>query len=128
MLGIATVTDGVVLAALELALEPVFEADFKPVSYGLRSSLLTLDAVAGINFSGTRGQRWVADAYIQRVPTRSTTRPSATHSTSLTSTSAETIDSAACSTSTDAQPDLPRRHYRLAQSGARLYFFRLGCC
>ena len=33
-LGIPTVTDRVVQAALKLVLEPIFEADFEPVSYG----------------------------------------------------------------------------------------------
>src|ERR1019366_9381676 len=35
-LGIATVTDRVVQASLKLVLEPVFEADFLPCSYGFR--------------------------------------------------------------------------------------------
>ena len=35
-LGIPTVTDRVVQAALKLVLEPIFEADFQPVSYGFR--------------------------------------------------------------------------------------------
>src|SRR5512132_2316977 len=35
-LGIATVTDRVVQAALKLVLEPIFEADFQPCSYGFR--------------------------------------------------------------------------------------------
>jgi RNA-directed DNA polymerase len=33
-LGIPTVADRVVQAALKLVLEPIFEADFEPVSYG----------------------------------------------------------------------------------------------
>ena len=33
-LGIATITDRVVQASLKLVLEPIFEADFDPVSYG----------------------------------------------------------------------------------------------
>ena len=32
--GIPTITDRVVQAALKLVLEPIFEADFQPVSYG----------------------------------------------------------------------------------------------
>jgi RNA-directed DNA polymerase len=36
-LGIPTVTDRVVQAALKLVLEPIFEADFLPVSYGCLS-------------------------------------------------------------------------------------------
>jgi RNA-directed DNA polymerase len=35
-LGIATITDRVVQAALKLVLEPIFEADFFPCSYGFR--------------------------------------------------------------------------------------------
>ena len=35
-LGIPTVADRVVQAALKLVLEPIFEADFMPVSYGFR--------------------------------------------------------------------------------------------
>jgi len=35
-LGIPTIADRVVQAALKLVLEPIFEADFKPVSYGFR--------------------------------------------------------------------------------------------
>jgi RNA-directed DNA polymerase len=37
-LGIPTVTDRVVQASLKLVLEPIFEADFKPCSYGFRPS------------------------------------------------------------------------------------------
>ena len=37
-LGIATVTDRVVQASLKLVLEPIFEADFLPCSYGFRPS------------------------------------------------------------------------------------------
>jgi len=35
-LGIATTRDRIVQAALKLVLEPIFEADFKPCSYGFR--------------------------------------------------------------------------------------------
>ncbi|WP_234436253.1 hypothetical protein [Streptomyces sp. NRRL S-813] len=35
-LGIPTTADRVAQAALKLVLEPIFEADFKPVSYGFR--------------------------------------------------------------------------------------------
>ena len=37
-LGIPTIADRVVQAALKLVLEPIFEADFEPVSYGFRPS------------------------------------------------------------------------------------------
>ncbi|MFV2110595.1 group II intron reverse transcriptase/maturase, partial [Micromonospora sp. LOL_015] len=64
-LGIPTISDRVVQAALKLVLEPVFEADFKPVSYGFRPNRRAQDAVAEIHFFGTRGYRWVLDADIQ---------------------------------------------------------------
>ncbi|MGI5182371.1 reverse transcriptase domain-containing protein [Dactylosporangium sp. CA-152071] len=64
-LGIPVVADRVVQAALKLVLEPLFEADFKPVSYGFRPNRRAQDAVAEIHFFGTRGYRWVLDADIQ---------------------------------------------------------------
>ncbi|SCL17640.1 group II intron reverse transcriptase/maturase [Micromonospora inyonensis] len=63
-LGIPTIADRVVQAALKLVLEPIFEADFKPVSYGFRPNRRAQDAVAEIHFFGTRGYRWVLDADI----------------------------------------------------------------
>jgi RNA-directed DNA polymerase len=47
-LGIATVRDRVVQAALKLVLEPIWEADFLPCSYGFRPNRRTHDAVAEI--------------------------------------------------------------------------------
>ena len=44
-LGIATVSDRVVQACLKLVLEPIFEADFLPCSYGFRPKRRTHDAV-----------------------------------------------------------------------------------
>ncbi|MGW1196079.1 group II intron reverse transcriptase/maturase [Streptomyces sp. NPDC002536] len=64
-LGIPTVTDRVVQAALKLVLEPIFEADFKPVSYGFRPLRRAHDAIAEIHFYGTHGYRWVLDADIE---------------------------------------------------------------
>src|SRR3954469_4343660 len=64
-LGIPTVADRVVQAALKLVLEPIFEADFKPVSYGFRPRRRAQDAIAEINYFGTRGYRWVLDADIE---------------------------------------------------------------
>ena len=45
-LGIATVRDRVVQASLKLVLEPIFEADFHPCSYGFRPKRRAHDAVA----------------------------------------------------------------------------------
>jgi RNA-directed DNA polymerase len=64
-LGIPTVADRVVQAALKLVLEPIFEADFEPVSYGFRPERRAHDAVAEIHLFGTQGYRWVLDADIE---------------------------------------------------------------
>jgi len=64
-LGIPTVTDRVVQAALKLVLEPVFEADFEPVSYGFRPNRRAHDAIADIHHFGSRGYQWVLDADIE---------------------------------------------------------------
>ncbi|MBZ9643176.1 group II intron reverse transcriptase/maturase [Streptomyces sp. PSKA30] len=64
-LGIPTVADRVVQAALKLVLEPIFEADFEPVSYGFRPERRAHDAIAEIHHYGTNGYRWVLDADIE---------------------------------------------------------------
>jgi len=64
-LGIPTITDRVVQAALKLVLEPIFEADFVPVSYGFRPRRRAQDAIAEIHLFGTHGYRWVLDADIE---------------------------------------------------------------
>jgi RNA-directed DNA polymerase len=64
-LGIPTVADRVVQAALKLVLEPIFEAGFLPVSYGFRPKRRPHDAIAEIHHFGTRGYRWVLDADIE---------------------------------------------------------------
>jgi RNA-directed DNA polymerase len=64
-LGIPTVADRVVQAALKLVLEPIFEADFLPVSYGFRPMRRAHDAIAEIHRFGTLGYRWVLDADIE---------------------------------------------------------------
>lgn len=64
-LGIPTVADRVVQAALKLVLEPIFETDFEPVSYGFRPKRRAHDAIAEIHLFGTKGYRWVLDADIE---------------------------------------------------------------
>jgi RNA-directed DNA polymerase len=64
-LGIPVVADRVVQAALKLVLEPIFEADFLPVSYGFRPKRRAQDAIAEIQFYGTRKYEWVLDADIE---------------------------------------------------------------
>ena len=40
-------------------LEPIFEADFEPCSYGFRPRRRAQDAIAEIHYYGTHGYRWV---------------------------------------------------------------------
>ena len=48
-LGIATIRDRVAQASLKLVLEPIFEADFLPCSYGFRPNRRAHDAVAEVH-------------------------------------------------------------------------------
>ena len=66
-LGIATVRDRVVQAALKLVLEPIFEADFQPCSYGFRPGRRAQDAVAEIHYltSAPRNYEWIVEADIE---------------------------------------------------------------
>ncbi|MFJ5851019.1 reverse transcriptase domain-containing protein [Streptomyces sp. NPDC092903] len=64
-LGIPTIADRVVQAALKLVMEPIFEADFRPCSYGFRPNRRAHDAIAESHLFGTQGYRWVLDAYIE---------------------------------------------------------------
>jgi RNA-directed DNA polymerase len=63
-LGIPTIADRVVQASLKAVLEPIFEADFKPCSYGFRPNRRAHDAIAEIHYLGTRGYEWVLEADI----------------------------------------------------------------
>jgi RNA-directed DNA polymerase len=63
-LGIPSAMDRLVQAALVLVLEPVFEADFKPVSYGFRPKRRAQDAIAEIHAFGSRNYHWVFEADI----------------------------------------------------------------
>jgi RNA-directed DNA polymerase len=65
-LGIPTVADRVVQASLKLVLEPIFEADFQPCSYGFRPRRRAQDAIAEIHnlTSGNRRYEWVFEADI----------------------------------------------------------------
>ncbi|MCZ7665632.1 MAG: group II intron reverse transcriptase/maturase [Thermoleophilia bacterium] len=65
-LGIATASDRAVQAVLKLVLEPIFEADFKPCSYGFRPKRRAQDAIAEIHYLGspTRNYEWVFEADI----------------------------------------------------------------
>lgn len=63
-LGIPTAMDRTVQASLLLVLEPIFEADFTPVSYGFRPRRRARDAIAEIHALGTRNHHWVFEADI----------------------------------------------------------------
>jgi RNA-directed DNA polymerase len=66
-LGIATAADRVMQASLKLVLEPIFEADFKPCSYGFRPRRRAQDAVAEIHHlaSPNRNYEWVFEGDIE---------------------------------------------------------------
>src|SRR5215217_5910278 len=66
-LGIPTVRDRVVQAALKLVLEPIFEADFQPCSYGFRPGRRAQDAIAEIHHltSSPRNYGWIVEADIE---------------------------------------------------------------
>jgi RNA-directed DNA polymerase len=64
-LGIATITDRVVQASLKLVLEPIFEADFLPCSYGFRPNRRAHDAVAEIRYLTSRSYEWVVEGDIK---------------------------------------------------------------
>jgi RNA-directed DNA polymerase len=64
-LGIPTVADRIVQAALKLVLEPIFERDFEPCSYGFRPSRRCQDAIAEIHLFTSRGYEWVLEADIE---------------------------------------------------------------
>ncbi|WP_306332118.1 group II intron reverse transcriptase/maturase [Streptomyces sp. KL109B] len=63
-LGIATVTDRVVQASLKLVLEPIFEADFHPQSYGFRPRRRAHDAVVEVRHLASRSYEWIVEGDI----------------------------------------------------------------
>jgi RNA-directed DNA polymerase len=63
-LGIPTVRDRIVQASLKLVLEPIFEADFKPCSYGFRPRRRAQDAIAEIHHFTTRSYEWIVEGDI----------------------------------------------------------------
>jgi retron-type reverse transcriptase len=61
-LGIPTVRDRVVQMAAKLVLEPIFEAGFKPTSYGFRPKRGATMALETLRKQGARGGNFVLDA------------------------------------------------------------------
>jgi len=64
-LGIPTVRDRVTQMAAKLVIEPIFEADFQPGSYGFRPKRSATQALEAIREAGNRGLNFVVDADIQ---------------------------------------------------------------
>jgi RNA-directed DNA polymerase len=64
-LGIPTVADRVVMAAAKAVLEPIFEADFLPTSYGFRPGLSAHHALETVRTTVNRRKVWALDADIR---------------------------------------------------------------
>jgi RNA-directed DNA polymerase len=71
-LGIPNIRDRVVQTAVTLLLEPLFEADFEPDSYGFRPRRAAHDALDAIREALEAGMYWVIDAdvtaYFDTIP------------------------------------------------------------
>ena len=64
-LGIPTVGDRVVQMAAKIIVEPIFEADFLPCSYGFRPKRNATQALEAIREAGNQGYNFVLDADIR---------------------------------------------------------------
>ena len=60
-----TIRDRVAQASLKLVLEPIFEADFLPCSYGFRPNRRAHDAVAEVHHFTSRSYEWVVEGDIK---------------------------------------------------------------
>jgi RNA-directed DNA polymerase len=71
-LGIPNIRDRVVQTAVKLLLEPLFEADFEPDSYGFRPRRAAHDALDAIREALEAGMYWIIDAdvtaYFDSIP------------------------------------------------------------
>ncbi len=64
-LGIPAIRDRVVMAAAKIVLEPIFEADFSPSSFGFRPKRSAHQALEAVRVAVNRGAVWVLDADIK---------------------------------------------------------------
>ena len=64
-LGIPTVKDRIVQTALKMVIEPIFEVQFRPGSYGFRSGRSCKDALREVDRLLKAGFTWVVDADLQ---------------------------------------------------------------
>jgi RNA-directed DNA polymerase len=71
-LGIPTVKDRIVQAALKMVIEPIFEVQFRPGSYGFRPGRSCKDALREVDRLLKEGNTWVVDAdlrsYFDTIP------------------------------------------------------------
>ena len=63
-LSIPAVRDRIVQAAVKIVIEPIFEADFQPCSFGFRPRRAAHDALQVLIDEGWRGRRWVVETDI----------------------------------------------------------------
>jgi RNA-directed DNA polymerase len=66
-LGISTLRDRIVQTATRLVLEPIFEADFCPTSYGFRPGRRAQDAIGEVRFfiNDPRSYEWVIEGDVE---------------------------------------------------------------
>ena len=64
-LGISTIRDRVVQASLKLVLEPIFEAEFLPCSYGFRPNHRVHDAVSEVRHFTSHSYEWIVEGDIR---------------------------------------------------------------
>ena len=64
-LGIPTVKDRIVQTALKMVIEPIFETQFRPGSYGFRPGRSGKDALREVDRLLKAGFTWVVDADLQ---------------------------------------------------------------
>jgi len=64
-LGIPAYRDRIVQASLKLVLEPIFEADFHPCSYGFRPMRRAQDAIEEIRHFGRLSYEWILEGDIK---------------------------------------------------------------
>ena len=63
-LSIPAIRDRIVQAAVKTVIEPIFEADFQPFSYGFRPKRSAHDALQVLIDEAWRGRRWVVETDI----------------------------------------------------------------
>ena len=64
-LGIPALGDRVIMSAAKIVLEPIFEADFLPVSFGFRPKRSAQQALEAVRMAANGGRGWVLDADIK---------------------------------------------------------------